>query len=109
MAIGNRRKIVFLSPSFTAQDGGGGLQSFTPVWTDYGIPSQSKGDRNITENQTSMDKLYKFSEIRQVPEFTPDKSMQIDYNGSILTIQDIRLEQNIPPFYYTITAGYNEQ
>jgi hypothetical protein len=47
--------------------------------------------------------------MRQVDEFLPDKSMQIEYNGRRLTIVDIKLQENIPPFYYTITAGYNEQ
>ena len=109
MGIGNRRPIVFLSPSITTEDGGGGDTIYFTVWEDYAIPKQITGNRNITEDQTSMDKVYRFDELRQVVEFVPDKSMQIEYNGRRLTIVDIKLQENIPPFYYTIIAGYNEQ
>lgn len=107
MAIGQRIPITFKTLTMADLSGGSSSEAYTAALDTFAVFKMLKGDRETVAGATSKTDTYRFSEVRVDPDFVPDETMLLEYEGMDLVITRVIVEKDSVPFYYTILAVKN--
>lgn len=108
MAIGKRRPISFMVPTYTPEPGGGRAVTYTEAAQTFAAITilTKKSFANAAGSMQNVGEFTEFTEVRLDESFVPAKDMQVAYDGKLYQIVGIQANKNTIPFYYTITGQY---